>query len=560
MTSTVPLSIKKRVGEVLEEALRHAHASGDLSTAAVSVSVESPKRDGLGDYASPLALSLARAEKRAPRQIAEILLRHFPPSDLIDHVEIAGPGYLNLTVRRETWWSVIGDVLEEGDAYGRSGPTGRSVQVEFVSANPTGPLHVGHGRLAAVGLALANLLEAAGDRVQREYYINDAGRQMRLLGESVWARYLALLGRQAAVPDDGYHGAYIEEIARAIMDEVGPRLAEQLPERALEEVTSLAYRKLMEEIQTDLTRYGMQFDAWVSERALFADGAVERVIELLRGKGYIAEAEGALWFRSSELGDEKDRVVRKQDGEWTYLASDLAYHYQKLQSGYDVLVDLWGADHHGYIARIQALLRALGHPPDRLRVEIGQLVSVVRKGKPVPMSKRAGTFITLRDVIDEVGRDATLLTFQMRRLDSPMEFDLELAKEQSSENPVYYIQYAHARVASILRAADDQGFAWRPPSIQPDLSCLNVPEELKILKMMAAYPDLVRDAALAYEPHRVAYFLQEFAGTFHAYYYKHRIITDDRVRTAARLTLVAAVGTVLRNALAIFGVSAPERM
>ena len=559
MTTIVALSMKKRIGELLTEALGRAHASGDLRSAPSPVWMETPKREGFGDYASAVAMTLAAAEQRPPRQVAELLVRHLQGADLIERVDIAGPGYLNVTVRRDAWWGVVSEVLDAGEAYGRAPASGRSVQVEFVSANPTGPLHVGHGRLAAVGLALANLLAAAGDRVEREYYVNDAGRQMRLLGESVWARYCTLVGRETAVPEDGYQGAYVEEIARSVVEREGSRYLSEPPETAVAELTTLAYQRLLDEIRSDLELYGVRFDAWTSERELFQSGSVERAIEGLRAQGHIFEADGALWFRSSALGDEKDRVVRKQDGEWTYLASDLAYHSKKLESGFDVLIDLWGADHHGYVGRIRALIRAMGHPDERLRVEISQLVTVVRKGKPVPMSKRTGTFITLRDVIEEVGRDAALLTFQMRRLDSPMEFDLELAKEQSSENPVYYIQYAHARTVGILRTAAEQGVNWQPQR-ESDLARLVLGEELGLLKALAAYPDVLQEAAHAYEPHRVAYFLQELAGLFHAYYYKHRIITDDRPLSAARLALVAAVGVVLRNALAIFGVSAPERM
>jgi arginyl-tRNA synthetase len=559
MPDTVAISIKKRVTEILDQALRRARSAGELRSDPTAVSVELPKRAGHGDYATTVALTLAPVERRPPHQIAEIVKRHIELTDLVASVEIAGPGYVNLTVRHEAWRSVILQALAAGADYGRGEPTGRSVQVEFVSANPTGPLHVGHGRLAAVGLALSNLLAAAGDRVSREYYINDAGRQMRLLGESVWARYCTLVGRDTPVPEDGYQGGYVEEIARAIVGEVGPRYLEAPRDEALAALTAMAYQRLLNEIRVDLDAFGVSFDAWSSERALFASGAVEAVIDRLRSLGYMYEADGALWFQSSALGDEKDRVVRKQDGEWTYLASDLAYHLQKLAGGFDVLIDLWGADHHGYIARIRALFRALGHPDERLRVEIGQLVTVVRKGKPVPMSKRAGTFVTLRDVIDEVGRDAALLTFQMRRLDSPMEFDLELAKEQSSENPVYYIQYAHARVASILRTAEEQALSWRSAG-DAELARLDAPEELGLLKALAAYPDVVADAAAAYEPHRLAYFLQDLAGQFHGYYYKHRIITDDRARSVARVALAAAVGVVIRNGLTIFGVTAPDRM
>jgi arginyl-tRNA synthetase len=559
MPATVAISMKKRVTEILQQALDRARSSGDLRSDPVPVSVEAPKRGAWGDFATTVALTLGSAERRPPRQVADIIKTHIETGDLLEAVDVAGPGYVNVTVRREAWRNVIPEVLAAGASYGRGDPTGRSVQVEFVSANPTGPLHVGHGRLAAAGFGLANLLAAAGDKVEREYYINDSGRQMRLLGESVWARYCTVLGRPTPMPEDGYQGAYVEEIARGVAGEAGSRYLDMPREDAVAALTAVAYQRLLTEIRADLDAFGITFDSWVSERALFASGAVEQVIERLRSLGYVYEADGAVWFQSSILGDEKDRVIRKQDGEWTYLASDLAYHLQKLTAGHDVLVDLWGADHHGYVARIRALLRAMGYPDERLRVEIGQLVSVVRKGKPVAMSKRAGTFVTLRDVIDEVGRDAALLTFQMRRLDSPMDFDLELVKEQSAENPVYYIQYAHARVASVLRTAAEQTLSWQTVA-EPELSRLDLPEEFGLLKALAAYPDVIVDAAAAYEPHRLAYFLQDLASQFHAYYYKHRIIGEDRVLSAARLALAAATGAVIRNGLAILGVSAPERM
>ncbi len=559
MPATVAISLKKRVTEVLQRALQRARTSGDLRTDSLPVSVEVPKRGAWGDFATTIALTLGSAERRPPRQVADVIKQHIEIGDLLEAVEVAGPGYVNVTVRPAVWRNVVLEVLAAGASYGRGEPTGRSIQVEFVSANPTGPLHVGHGRLAAAGHGLANLLAAAGHRVEREYYINDAGRQMRLLGESVWARYSTLLGRSTPLPDDGYQGAYVEEIARSIVGDHGNTYLDMPREDAVSALTTVAYQRLLDEIRADLETFGVTFDSWVSERALFSSGAVEQVVERLRSLGYVYEADGAQWFRSSSLGDEKDRVIRKQDGEWTYLASDLAYHLQKLTAGHDVVVDLWGADHHGYIARIRALFRALGYPDERLRVEIGQLVSVVRNGKPVPMSKRAGTFVTLRDVIDEVGRDAALLTFQMRRLDSPMDFDLELVKEQSAENPVYYIQYAHARVASVLRTAVEQSLPWQTVG-EAELAPLELPEELALLKTLAAYPDVIEDAAASFEPHRLVYFLQDLAAQFHAYYYKHRIIGDDRALSLARLALAASTGVVIRNGLTILGVSAPERM
>lgn len=559
MPTTVAISIKKRVTEILQRALDHARASGELRSDAVSVSIEAPKRGAWGDFATTIALTLASGERRPPRQIGDIIKQHIETAGLLEAVEVAGPGYVNVTVRREVWRSVIPEVLAAGDSYGRGESTGRSVHVEYVSANPTGPLHVASGRHAAFGLALGNLLTATGDRVHREYYVNDAGRQVRLLGESVWARYCTLLGRETAIPEDGYRGDYVEDLARTVIQEAGEAYLRQPPDAAVSALAELACARLLEGIRSDLVRCGVEFDAWVSERALVAAGAVDRVVDALSAQGHIYEADGAVWFRSSTFGDDKDRVIKKQDGSWAYVASDLAYHYQKLTSGFGVLINVLGADHHGYVPRIRAMIRALGHPDERLRVEICQLVTLVRKGKPVPMSKRSGDFVTLRDVIDEVGRDAALLTFQMRRLDTPMEFDLELAKEQSAENPVYYIQYAHARIASALRTAAEQSLPWQTVG-ETELSRLELPEEVGLMKVLAAYPDMILDAAAAYEPHRLAYFLQDLAAQFHAYYYKHRIIGDDRALSLARLALVAAAGVVVRNGLTILGVSAPDRM
>lgn len=559
MTATAALSVKKRVGEVLAEALQRAHTGGELRTAQASVGMETPKRDGFGDYATTLALTLAPLERLPPRAVADILLRNIPASDLIDHIDIAGPGYLNVTVRHDAWTRVIVEILEAGPSYGRVSTSGRSVLIEFVSANPTGPLHVASGRHAAFGLALANLLTATGDRVHREYYINDAGRQVRLLGESVFARYCTLLGRETVMPEDGYWGGYIEDLAREVIRDQGDRYLHESREAAVTVLTTIACTRLLDAIRADLALCGVEFDSWVSERDLVASGAVDRIVEELAAQGHISEADGAVWFRSTAFGDDKDRVLKKQDGEWSYAASDFAYHQRKLAGGFNLLINVLGADHHGYVPRIRAVIRALGHPDERLRTEICQLVTLVRKGKPIPMSKRSGEFITLREVVEEVGRDAALLTFQMRRFDTPMEFDLDLAKAQSSENPVYYIQYAHARVASVLRIAAEQGVRWQPLD-EEDLSRLTLPEELSLLKALAAYPDVVLEAAAAYEPHRLAYYLQDLAGLFHAYYYKYRIITEDRSMSAARLALAAAAGVVLQNALTILGVSAPERM
>jgi len=465
---------------------------------------------------------------------------------------------------------------------------GKRVLLEFVSANPTGPLHMGHGRGAALGGALANLLRATGHEVTTEYYINDAGRQMKLLAESVKACCRKLLGQpDVEFPEDGYRGAYVEElaqklIAKAEAEKLDPMLA-HLERLCTEE----AYRLLLDEIKSDLQGFGLHFDTWFSERGLFETGTVDRTLEVLKAKGHLFEQDGALWFRSTVFGDDKDRVVRKQDGEFTYLASDIAYHQDKLGRGYDLLINIWGADHHGYIPRMQAAVEAFGYPKDRLKVILVQIVNLLRGGQRVTMSKRAGELITLREVVEEVGADAAKFIFLTRRADSQLDFDLELAKQQSAENPVYYVQYAHARVASLFRVAAERGIAV-PSTGSVDWTVLNSPDDLDLIKSLSEYPALLEASAQAMEPHRLTYYLQDLAARLHAYYYKHRILppmlereldSQDHLKpvaleaeqgrkgetltpalTAARLCLFRSVQTVIRNGLGILGVTAPERM
>jgi arginyl-tRNA synthetase len=533
-------------------------------------------------------MSLASQEKRSPRDVAQIILDNLDqPRSVFDRVEIAAPGFLNMTVKRDLWMKVLCQIGAEGGAYGRNDlGRGRRVLIEYVSANPTGPMHIGHGRGAAVGDAVANLLKASGFDVSREYYINDAGRQMKLLGQSVYARWQQRAGRAATLPEDGYQGAYVERLAERAQERLGAGLAGLPAEQAREQCQEFAYREMMDVIRQDLQAFGISFDSWASEASLFSAGAVTAALEDLRRKDLLFEQEGASWFRSSSYGDEKDRVIRKQDGEYTYLASDIAYHRDKLQRGYDLLIDVWGADHHGYIPRMQAVVQALGHPRDRLRVVLVQMVNLLRAGKKVEMSKRAGEFVTLREVVDEVGADVARFFFLMRSSDRHLDFDLELAKQQSADNPVYYVQYAHARVASLFRVAAERGITAPTPG-EADLTALADPDEFTLVRKLSAYPSVVEGSALALEPHRIVFYLQELAQLLHTFYFKHRILppaaeaevsdegqfvkdaTVSSVKhreqltpklTGARLALMGQVGQVIRNGLALLGVSAPERM
>jgi arginyl-tRNA synthetase len=578
--------VQEKVTSALLGALNGARNKGQLKSAAwPTLSLDAPKRPEWGDLASTVAMSLASSEQRAPHDIAQIIVDNLPQRDQIfDRVEIVRPGFLNLTVKPALWQETLKEIEGQGALYGTSDlAKGRRALVEYVSANPTGPLHVGHGRGAAVGQALARLLQAVGYDVVSEYYINDAGRQMKLLGASVLGRYREQSGQPGDFPEDGYHGAYISVLAERLkpqLDAEGGLSPEQLEERC----RTLAYQELLALIRDDLQSFGIEFASWFSEASLLSSQTVERVLDELKSRGLLFEQDGAWWFRSTAFGDEKDRVVKKQDGEYTYLASDIAYHRDKLQRGYDLLIDVWGADHHGYIPRMQAVMQAYGHPKERLQVVLVQLVKLLRAGEEVKMSKRTGEFITMREVIDEVGADAAKFYFLMRDSKTHLEFDLELAKQRSADNPVYYVQYAHARIASLWRVAASRGIACPLPS-QTDLSVLSDPDELGLIRKLAAYPSTVEGAAVGYEPHRMTYYLQQLAALLHTFYNKHRILppaADAEVfaqamaglaadegakreslspeRTAARLALMRGVQQVIKNGLAVLGISAPDQM
>jgi len=578
--------VRERVIGALRHALDHARLKGQLkSLTPATVPLDLPKRPEWGDLATTVAMTLAPSEQRSPEEVAQIICDNLEQRDAIfDRIEIVRPGFLNMTVKRDLWLEVLGEIEDQGEAYGRSDlGNGSRVLIEFVSANPTGPLHVGHGRGAAFGNALANLLAASGYRVAREYYVNDAGRQMKLLGASIHARYLERQGRPTTFPEEGYRGAYVERVAAAIQDRLGPALLDIPAEDAERRCTELAYQELLEVIRQDLCQLGIEFDSWFTESSLVQSGAVEQALETLQKQGLLFEEGGALWFRSSAYGDEKDRVIRKREGDYTYLASDIAYHRDKLLRGYDLLINVWGADHHGYIPRMEAVVQAFGYPRSRLRIVLVQMVNLMRGGRKVEMSKRSGEFITMREVMEEVGADAAKFFFLMRRSDTHLDFDLELAKQQSAENPVYYVQYAHARIASLFRVAEERGIPVPQPS-GAALRELADPDEFRLIRQLSIYPSVVQGGAEALEPHRITGYLQDLAGLLHTFYYKHRILPvaeadlpdlagfkaeapsarlRERLtpeRTAARLVLMREVQRVIRNGLGLLGISALERM
>jgi len=554
--------MKQTLTEILLQALNRSKEKGELKLQVQpAITLDTPREKSHGDLATTLAMTLAKSESMPPRKIAEIILANIQDEDgNIAKTEIAGPGFINFTFKQDRWKKTLLEIEAEGDSFGlKNIGQGERLLLEFVSANPTGPLHVGHGRGAAIGDALANLLVAVGYEVSREFYINDAGRQIRLLAHSVYARYQQALGNNAAFPEDGYHGSYIEEIAQGFTGVHGKAYLNVPFEECADIFGNFGKEAMLVDIRTDLEAFGVRFDEWFSESTLLKDGFVQRSIEELLESRNMYEQDGALWLRSTTFGDDKDRVVVKKDKSYTYLATDIAYHRNKLARGFKALVNIWGADHHGYIPRVQAVIQAFGHPKDSLHVLLVQLVSILRHGQQVPMSKRTGNFVTLRDVVQDVGADAARYIFLTRRSDSHLDFDLDIAKEQSRENPVYYVQYAHARLASLFREAQARNIGI-PKGEAVDLSLLDLPEEQNIIKALAKYPEVIEEAALAYEPHRLTFYLQDLAGLLHNYYFKHRVITEDLKRTAMKLFLMKQVKTVIQSALKILGVNAPERM
>ena len=552
--------IERELTRLIFQTVRAAAPELGLSEVPEEVEVVRPRQREHGDYATNVALALGASAKRNPREVAEILVRHLPPNDVVAKTEVAGPGFINLFLAHGWLYRVLGEVERLADAFGRSdGGAGESVQVEFVSANPLGPLHVGSGRNAALGDSLCRVLEAAGYRVDREYYVNDAGTQVDLFAASVEARYLQHFGREASIPEGGYEGAYLVDVAATIAEDLGDSLLEVSPEERRARLGEEGVRRMLASIEASLTRMGVRIDRWVHQSALLRDGLVDQAVTLLRERELAYEADGAIWFRSERFGDEKDRVLVRSNGEPTYFASDCAYLREKFARGYDRLVYVWGADHHGTVRRLQGAVQAMGYEIDRVEFILYQLVSLYRGGEPVRMSKRTGEIITLDEVVDEVGPDAARYTLLSRSPDTALDFDLEAVRRQTLDNPVYYVQYAHARIASVLRYAEEQGASLSPlEEVRPEE--LVHETELDLLRKIAELPEQIELAARLRAPYRMTRYAEELAAGFHRFYTECRVVTDDPSLTQARLHLSAATRQTIANVLALLGVSAPDSM
>ncbi len=584
-------ALKKQIEGLLADAL--SALCEQLSLADIpDARVERARDPRHGDFASNAALLLAKPAGMNPRELADRIVSLLPSSELVESVSIAGPGFINFRLSQRAFEQETAGILAAGEAYGRSDSgAGQRVLVEFVSANPTGPLHVGHGRHAAYGASVANLLEATGHRVHREYYVNDAGRQMDILAASVWLRYLEALGEQFAFPANGYRGGYIQPIADKLVareharlrrpaaevfadlppdapegdkdeyiDAVVTRMRELLGEADYRAVHKLGLDEILADIRDDLAEFGVTYDAWFSERSLTELGLVAECIDRLKSDGHAYEQDGALWFRASALGDEKDRVVVRDNGQTTYIASDIAYHLGKRQRGHDHLLDILGADHHGYVARVRAGLEAMGEPGDSLEVRLVQFAILYRGGEKVQMSTRSGEFVTLRELRDEVGNDAARLFYVLRSNDQHLDFDLELAKSRSNENPVYYIQYAHARVRSVFRQLVEKGLEWSADDGVGNMRLLKTDQERVLMASLGRYPEVVELAAANRAPQNIVHYLRELAQDFHTWYNAETFLVDEAPLRAARLALAEATRVVIANGLALVGVSAPESM
>jgi len=586
--------LKHELEQLVLESLNTLHSDGLLPEPfAGEVQITHTRNKDHGDFACNVAMQLAKPARRNPREIAQAIIDQLPAHEALIKAEIAGPGFINFFIDPSAGRSIIARILVEGDQYGRSDiGQGKRVQVEFVSANPTGPLHVGHGRGAAYGATVADLLQAVGFEVHREYYVNDAGRQMDILGTSVWLRYLELAGEELTFPSNGYKGDYVWDIAATLHREHGDDYRHSVAEvfegvpadepeggdkelhidalidsarRLLGDIRyryifDLGLNTILDNIRADLASFGINYDEWYSERGLTEKGSVNKAIERLREAGHIYEKDGALWFRSSDFHDEKDRVVQRDNGQTTYFASDIAYHMEKLERGFDLIIDVWGADHHGYVPRVRSALRALGDDDSKLEVLLVQFANLYRDGEKVQMSTRSGSFVTLRELRQEVGADAARFFYVMRKCEQHLDFDLDLAKSQSADNPVYYIQYAHARIHSVMRQLSEKGYEYDKEQGEGSLDLLTEPHEEDLVNFLGRYPDVVEAAAMNREPHQLVHFLRDLANAFHTYYNAHQFIVEDNRLRNARLNLCLATRQVLTNGLGLLGVSAPEEM
>ena len=556
------MNIVEQVKSKLKQEIKDAVIKANLATEEQipEVILEMPKDKANGDYSTNMAMQLTRIAKKAPKMIAEELVAHFDNTKAsIEKIEIAGPGFINFYMNNSYLTDLIPVVLESGDRYGETTVGNeQKVQVEFVSANPTGDLHLGHARGAAVGDSLCNILAKAGYDVSREYYINDAGNQINNLANSVEARYFQALGMDKPMPENGYHGEDIIGIGKALADEFGDKFVEMDEQERFDQFREYGMKYEMAKLKKDLEDFRVPFDVWYSETSLYHNGKIDEALKDLRDNGYIYEQDGATWFRSTDFGDDKDRVLIKQDGSYTYLTPDIAYHRDKLARGFEKLINIWGADHHGYIPRMKAAIQALGNDADTLEVEIIQLVHLYKNGEKMKMSKRTGKAVTMRDLVEEVGLDATRYFFAMRSADTHMDFDLDLAVSQSNENPVFYAQYAYARICSIMRQAEEQNLTIAQ---NQDFSLITSEKEIEVLKKIGEFPEAVGEAAQRRMPHRITNYIFELASTFHSFYNAEKVLNMEQVeKTKARLALIKAVQITMKNALALIGVSAPEKM
>ncbi|WP_188207645.1 arginine--tRNA ligase [Alkalibacillus aidingensis] len=550
--------IEKQLKEGIEQAVIKAELASPEEMP--EVVLETPKDKAHGDYATNMAMQLARIAKKNPRQIAEEIVANIDQEAAsVKEIEIAGPGFINFFMDTSYLTDVIETIFDQGSDYGQSNNgEGKRVQIEFVSANPTGTLHLGHARGAAYGDTLANVMEKAGYQVEREYYINDAGNQIDNLAKSIEARYFEVLGEEKEMPEDGYQGRDIIELAKQLVEEHGDHFLQQEEEERLQAFRKYGLDYLLDRIKQDLEDFRVPFDSWFSETSLYTNGLVEQAVETLRDKGYIYEADGAVWFRSTDFGDDKDRVLVKQDGTYTYLTPDIAYHQNKIDRGFDQLINIWGADHHGYVSRMQAAIQALGNPKDILDIKIAQMVNLFENGEKVKMSKRTGKAVTMKELIEEVGLDATRYFFIMRSNDSHLDFDMDLAKSESNDNPVYYVQYAHARICSMLRQAEEKGIHVED---EVNLSLLTAEKEVDLLKRLGDYPQVISEAATKKMPHRIPQYVFDLASDLHSFYNAEKVLDLENIElTQARIALMKAVRTVIADALDLIGVHAPDQM
>ena len=585
--------MKQHIADLIQQAIDALKTAGEFDADLVAnIQIDNTRDKQHGDLACNVALTLAKVARRKPRDIAELICSKLPASNSVTKTEIAGPGFINFFISQDATQAIIGKVLTETDQFGRNNSgAGHKVQVEFVSANPTGPLHVGHGRGAAYGASVSNLLEAAGFEVEREYYVNDAGRQMNILAASVWLRYLQQAGEDIVFPSNGYQGAYVKDIAEQLHAQAGDRLKhnasavmtdlhadapegdkekhiDDLIERAQNLLGDADYRlvfdaglnSIRDDIEQDLHGFGVDFEHWFSERSLDQGDQINRAITKLQEQGHVYEDGGALWFRSTAFGDDKDRVVKRDNGQTTYFASDIAYHLNKFERGMDTVINVWGADHHGYIIRVKSALQALGIDPARLVVKLVQFAILYRGEERVQMSTRSGSFVTLRELREEVGKDASRFFYVTRKAEQHMDFDLELAKSESKDNPVYYIQYAHARICTLIKKLAAQSMAWDSAMGLEQLEKLSEAAEINLMQQIELYPEVISNAANNHEPHQVAHYLKDLASHFHSYYNAHRMVIDDAELRNARMCLCMAARQVMANGLNLLGVDAPEHM